>query len=226
MHLLLRKKILELCDGGRGTEVGEKDAEWGDFKSMLPISQLSHNSDGHLEAGWGEILMCVVWLPWATKWSRHRKRKARKRKDTKMEVDLKQGGRRGSAFYYVSWPEHQERYFHENGKFSHQSMSLMPRLGILLSCVAITLKHLTSAMFHNPTWKDQMIWKVMLWFEGYWKFSILFHWPIKLKNELSLSKSNITSSSSGILAGKATSCGSWSCALSTQEFQRVEWGQI
>lgn len=48
---------------GRGTKEGEKDPEWGDSKSMLSISQLSHDSHGHLKAGWEEAVMCTVWLP-------------------------------------------------------------------------------------------------------------------------------------------------------------------
>lgn len=48
---------------GGGTKEGEKDPEWGDSKSMLSISQPSHDSHGHLKAGWEEAVMCTVWLP-------------------------------------------------------------------------------------------------------------------------------------------------------------------
>lgn len=61
MVLLPSEKILEPRDGRRGHQGRQKEPSMGDLKSMLSISQLSHRSHGHLEAGWGETLQ-LLWV--------------------------------------------------------------------------------------------------------------------------------------------------------------------
>lgn len=132
----------------------------------------------------------------------------------------------GEAVFFTIWADlnTKRNVFMKNRKFDHQCALYLG----LCFCLDVLYEINTpdKSLFISQHGQTRLILKFLLWFWGL-IFSYQHFIASAYKGQYwSLSKSNITSFSSGIQAGKATACGDGSYALVTQGLQKSEWGQI